>query len=384
MLIRKLSVFLFCIAIVLAIGGNASGADVKAEESKTVIESRGTNLELIFAQPPWPVWRGDAARTGRSRLKGPGASLLETASVDLFDKQLTYTEKITSGNPFNPPKYVDYYMDTANRAEAFAELRVGSGNNLIFEYGKLDPYYPQVFSYDISSGEKWGVYYSTPHSIALDYRGRIHDTLAYYFHKLRCRDSDGNEVWVVEDPSIYKPSVITIGERLYVSLRVESNHSVGSFDLEGNELWRSAPHKERVYRLAEDSDGDVYFVESNSVLHKLNPDGTPAWEIQPPAPGSGTSPGCEEWGPICGGDGRVWVTVPYHPKNLRGSSLPWSVFNSDGTTYKEGLYGRDRIPMRACYGGNDRLYIVTGYTLCTRTYSSTVSKTGMRKYGLFS
>lgn len=52
MLIRKLSVFLFCIVIVLAIGGNASGADVKAEESKTVIEYRGTNLELTFEQPP--------------------------------------------------------------------------------------------------------------------------------------------------------------------------------------------------------------------------------------------------------------------------------------------------------------------------------------------
>jgi len=318
MLIRKLSVFLFCIVIVLAIGGNASGADVKAEESKPIIEFKGTSIELTFEQSPWPVWRGDAARTGRSRLKGPGASLLETASVDLFDKQLTYTEKVSSGDWMSGPKYADYYMTMENREEAFAELRVGPGNNLIFEYDKLDPYYPQMFSYDMSSGEKWGKYYSTPHSIALDSRGRIYDTLAYYSNELRCHDRDGNDVWVVEGPSITKPCVITTGERLYACLRIPATgYSISAFDLDGTILWTSQTYSDRTYRLAEDAQKSVYFVDSDTVLRKLNPDGTPAWEIQPPTIGSGPYPGCKEWGPICGSDDRVWVTVPYYPGNMR-------------------------------------------------------------------
>jgi len=112
-----------------------------------------------------------------------------------------------------------------------------------------------------------------------------------------------------------------------------------------------------MYRLAEDAQENVYFVDSGTVFYKLNPDGTTAWEIQPPAFDSGTYVSCRERGPICGNDGRVWVTVPYRPGSWRGSGLPWSVFNNDGTTYKDGRHGKDKIPTRACYGGNDRFYI---------------------------
>ena len=355
MLIRKLSVFLFCIVVLLAVGGNASGADVKEEESKTVIEFRGTDLELTFEPSPWPVWRGDAARTGRSKLKGPGASLLETASVDLFDRE--FIIKVVVKGQFGSHT-VKKYLVVADRSASFAELRVGPGNNLIFEYGGNYPANnPRMYSYDMSSGEKWGKYYFTIHNIALDSRGRIYDTLAYASHKLRCWDRDGDEVWVVDDPSIHKPSVITIGERLYVGFSAEAKYFVGAFDLDGNELWRSAPHKKRVERLAEDSDGGVYLTGFNTAFQKLNPDGTSAWEIQPPTPGSVPNPGCEERGPICGSDGHVWVTVPYYPGNMRPPRLPWSVFNSDGTTYKEGKHGKDKIPMRACYSSDDRFYI---------------------------
>ena len=162
---RKLCAFIICIVLVLAVGGNASGADVKAEEGKTVIEFKGIHEELTVAQSPWPVWRGDAARTGRSKLKGPGAYLRETASVDLFDEK---------------------YLVAANRESAFYQLRVGPGNNLIFKYNQLQPYGHKMFSYDMSSGEKWGKGYSTAHSIALDSRGRIYDALSYISHKLRC------------------------------------------------------------------------------------------------------------------------------------------------------------------------------------------------------
>jgi hypothetical protein len=359
MFARRLCAITACIIVLLAISGTAWGDSAKPKQTEQLeIKQPGLlDLELTFEPSPWPVWRGDAARTGRSKLKGPGASLLETASVDLFDKQLTYTKKISDSTLYGP-KYKDYYLVIEDREAAFYELRVGPGNNLIFEYDEQDPHYPQMFSYDMSSGEKWGVSYSSPHSIALDSRGRIYDALSYVSVKLRCWDRDGNKVWVTEGPPIYKPSVITIGERLYAGLRVPgTGYTVSAFDLDGTILWTSETFSDRTYRLAEDAQENVYFVDDDTVLYKLNADGTTAWEIQPPASGSGDYPGCREWGPICGNDGRVWVTVPYHPGSMRGSSLPWSVFNNDGTTYKDGMHGKDKIPMRACYGGNDRLYI---------------------------
>ena len=82
-----------CFILLLILCGTATGENIPSGSAEKVPPSEGTEHSESgdvaagkfdvalggdwFQTPPWPVRHCDAARTGRSKLKGPGTTLIE-------------------------------------------------------------------------------------------------------------------------------------------------------------------------------------------------------------------------------------------------------------------------------------------------------------------
>ena len=106
-----------CFILLLILCGTATGENIPSGSERKAPPSEGTELKESgdvaagkfdvalgsgwLQTPPWPVRHCDPARTGRSKLKGPGTTLIETANVDLFGGVLKYQLIPAGGSTFS-------------------------------------------------------------------------------------------------------------------------------------------------------------------------------------------------------------------------------------------------------------------------------------------
>lgn len=304
--------------------------------------------------PPWPVRHCDAARTGRSKFKGPGTTLLETANVDLFGGVLEYQMIPASGSFFSET------LEESMQEEAFDGLVIGKGNRLYFRH-KIDRV---VFSYQFPDGqqltkEEWGNSYP-----GLDSFSRVHGLFHSIFKIMYCIAPDGTEVWkipVFGGGGAY--SFFAVGKKIYLDAEWDKDENdetffnMSAYDIGGNLKWTSGPYYTNFHACAEDAQGNAYFRDASPTLHRINPDGTTAWTFQFPVK-TGDDFTDTGIGPICGADGRIWVSAKSTTAQLRmKAGLPYIVLNNDGSKYKSGGFGDKGAPAAACYGGDNRLYV---------------------------
>ena len=338
----------------LLLCGSALGDAKRDVPEKTIVTRPEKVIDLTLRMQPWPTRRCNPARTGRSLATGPGFSLVETASADLFGGVLEYDSSLTGGGIMGGS------LDEAIRAEALDGLLIGFNNMLYFRYTPVKAF----FAFSIPGGqvwsrEEWGYFYP-----GINLSGYVIGLYNGNYKLVNCIKNDETLVWGKQIMGERGPyGFFAVGKRVYVDGLWDKNQNnedifhISAYDKDGYPLWFSGAQLNNIHTCAEDAQGNAYFRDASPALLRINPDGSEAWRVpfHIEAGDDYTDMGI---GPICGADGRIWVCSKDESAPRRiGSGLPYIVLNSDGSKYKSGGFGDKGTPASACYGGDNRLYV---------------------------
>ncbi len=347
-------------------------------------EFKTTNKFAFLRVQPWPMYRGDARRNGRSYFQGPMAVSKVEMVKDLYEK--CAPKPLPAGNP-------------SVRRIIFQGLLVRSSDYIYcIAYHKdieKSGYHTANYwgyhrvSYNLSSGITSNHAENYSMETCLDFQGnnyQVHcDTMA------KC-DYTANKDMLLDWTKIpyhdtigyfdgYRYLTNLLGTRLYLHRGIiDGPFYITAFELGTGVAWHSKKFDNPMIGMMEDLFGNFYVTVIGEGLYKVGPNGEVQWNVlgQPqmqkpfglaPADKSG------RFGPICGNDGRIWV----YTRSLASPPMEYHVFNTDGSEYKSGNFGAHINPLVCCCGHDGRFYVATNAidVRCYNDWSELVWSTGL-------